>query len=70
MTERPIKITIEYRDRIVIIEGKEAKKWGEHTDALVMLAHIHNANPFDFDPIKNKIIKKNYEGNINQFQVC
>ena len=56
--EYPIKVTIEYKNRYIIIEGKEAKKWLEHTDALVMLAHIHGSNPFASDPIDWKIIKK------------
>lgn len=56
--EHPIKVTIEYKNRYLIIEGKEAKKWGKHGDTLVMLAHVHNSNPFDTDPIDWKIKKK------------
>lgn len=46
------KVTIEFDDKIMMLEGEEAEKWSEHNSALASLAYTHNMNLFDLDPVK------------------
>ena len=51
-----LKVTIEYDDKIITLEGEEAEKWQQHGDSLSTMASIRagNQNPFDTDPVKWK----------------
>lgn len=53
-----LKVTIEYEDETLTVEGKEAEKWHQHCQSIGTLAYIHNMNPFDTDPINWKTTKK------------
>jgi|GEM_PF-6497722 len=54
----PIKVTIEFTDKIISIEGPDAAKWHQHNKQLALLGDTHNCNPFDLDPIRWEIITK------------
>ena len=47
-----IKVTLEFDDKIMVIEGLEAEKWDKHCTAVGTLAYTHGMNPFDDDPVK------------------
>lgn len=46
-----LKVTLEYEDKIMTIEGTDAEKWNNHNLAVSQIAQIHNMNPFKDDPI-------------------
>ena len=49
-----LKITLEFDDRIQILEGVEAERWDKHVAFLSIMAHNRagNQNPFDTDPVQ------------------
>lgn len=47
-----LKVTLEFEDRIMSIEGDEAEKWRQHNRLVAVLASTHGNNPFWSDPIK------------------
>jgi len=47
-----LKVTIEYDDKTVEVDGPEAEKWERHNQSLASLAYVHRMNPFDSDPVK------------------
>jgi len=51
ITTKLLKVTLEYEDKIMTIEGDECGKWNNHNLAVAQLAQIHNMNPFLNDPI-------------------
>jgi len=54
-----LKVTIEYDDKTVEVDGPEAEKWERHNQSLASLAYVHRMNPFDSDPVKwNRQAKK------------
>ena len=53
-----IKVTLEFDDKIMTIEGEEAEKWDNHCLGMATLASIHKMNPFDSDPIKWNVQEK------------
>jgi hypothetical protein len=46
-----LKVTLEYEDKIMTLEGEEAEKWNNHNLAVAQSAQLHNMNPFKDDPI-------------------
>ena len=60
MTDKDIirKVTIEFDNKVLTVEGEEAKKWQEHNKTLSFFAKTHGQNPFDSDPINWKETKK------------
>jgi hypothetical protein len=52
-----LKVTLEYEDKIMTIEGTEAEKWNEHNLSVAQLAQIHNINPFKDDPINWNVVE-------------
>ena len=50
-------VRIEYDNKVIWIDGKEALKWQKHTDTLAVLAMTHDMNPFDHNPIKWNIVE-------------
>jgi len=56
---RLLKVTLEFDDKTMIIEGDEAFKWDAHNLSLSVLAHAHGINPFDTDPIRWTVQTKN-----------
>jgi hypothetical protein len=46
-----LKVTLEYEDKIMTIEGAEAEKWNNYNLAVAQLAQLHNMNPFKDNPI-------------------
>ena len=59
LMSRLIKVTLEFDDKIMTIEGDEAFKWDAHNLSLSVLAHAHGINPFDTDPIRWTVQTKN-----------
>jgi len=55
---RLLRVTLEFDDKIVSIEGEEVKKWELYNTSITTLAHTHGMNPFDRDPIKWMIQNK------------
>ena len=53
-----LKATIEYDDKIFIVEGEEAEKWQENNESVASIAYVHGMNAFDSNPIKWQVIKK------------
>lgn len=55
-----LKITLEFDDRIQILEGVEAERWDKHVTSLSIMAHNRagNQNPFDADPVQWTILRK------------
>ncbi len=53
-----LKVTLEYDDEIMTIDGKEAEKWNHCNTVLATLAYAHGMNPFDAYPVKWTIEKK------------
>ena len=49
-----LKVTIEFEDKILSLEGEEAVKWDKHNVSLALGAsnRVGNQNPFDTDPVK------------------
>jgi hypothetical protein len=47
-----LKVTLEFDDKTMTIEGEEAEKWDKHITGLASLADIHGMNPFDTDPVR------------------
>jgi len=59
MMSKILKVTIEYDDKTVEVDGPEAEKWERHNQSLASLAYVHRMNPFDSDPVKwNRQAKK------------
>ena len=46
-----LKVTLQFDDKIMSIEGEEVEKWQSHCHSLETLASVHGMNPFDSDPI-------------------
>lgn len=53
-----LKVTLEFDDHIDTAKGKEALKWDQHFQTVIMLAKIHGADVFGDDPVKLETIKK------------
>ena len=49
-----LKVTLEFDDKIWIIEGEEALRWSTYNAFVATLAWSQGRNPFDTDPIKWK----------------
>ena len=47
-----LKVTLEFDDKTMTIEGNEALRWEEMCNSLSILAQAHGMNPFDESPIK------------------
>jgi len=61
-----LKVTLEFDNHIEIAEGIEAEKWLGHCEAVAILAHSHNMNPFDADKIKWTVVKKNNKSEMDE----
>lgn len=46
-----LKVTLEYEDKIMTIDGYEALKWNDHNLIVAQFAQFHNVNPFKDNPI-------------------
>ena len=53
-----LRVILTFDDKIMAIEGQEAEKWDNYNTSLAVLAHTHNMNPFDIDPIKWQVVYK------------
>lgn len=53
-----LRVTVEYEDQILTIEGAEAEKWNQHNIQVAMMAQVHSHNPFFTDPINWHIFQK------------
>jgi len=53
-----LKVTLEYQDRILIVEGPEAEKWYKHQGTLTTMAQVHAYNPFATDPVNWQIFQR------------
>jgi len=53
-----LKVTLEFDDKTMTIEGDEARRWDAHCLQLAQLAETHGMNPFKHDPIKWNIVDK------------
>lgn len=56
--DKPVRVTIEYPDRVMTITGAEAEKWGQHNTYLASMAQVHGYNPFNVDPVKWEIYQR------------
>ena len=56
--EMLLKVTLEFDDKTMTIEGDEARRWDAHCLQLAQLAETHGMNPFKHDPIKWNIVDK------------
>jgi hypothetical protein len=54
------RVTIEFDDKILSIQGEEAEKWSAHITSLSVMAQNRagNQNPFDYDPVKWETVDK------------
>ena len=55
MMSKLLKVTLQFDDKIMSIEGEEAEKWNSHCSSVARLASTHGMNPFDSDPIRWKV---------------
>ncbi len=46
------RVTIEFTDKVMVLEGGEAAKWEQHNIAIATIADVHGMNPFSTDKIK------------------
>lgn len=46
-----LKVTLEYEDKIMTIEGEEAEKWNNHNLSVAQFVQLHNMNLFKDNPI-------------------
>ena len=53
-----LKVTIEYENKIMIVEGEEAEKWQKNNESVVAIAYVHGMNAFDSNPIKWRVVEK------------
>ncbi len=52
------KLTLEYEDRIVVFEGKNALKWQSHVRKIHNYAIERGVNPFLQDPVTPTVVSK------------
>ena len=53
-----LKVTLEFDDKTMTIEGDEARRWDAHCLQLAQLVETHGMNPFKHDSIKWNIVDK------------
>ena len=53
-----LKVTLEFEDKVLTVEGSEAEKWDSHNMHVASFAEVHNFNPFTNDPIKWEEVNK------------
>jgi len=57
--EEPVRITIDYDDRTVIIDGVDARRWHNNMKELIFKSFIAGVkNPFDENQVVMRVVKK------------
>lgn len=52
-----LKVIEIFDDKVQVIQGEEAEKWDDHCTGLAVFAQVHNANPFENDPVNWEVTK-------------
>ena len=53
-----LKVTLEFDDKIMELEGEEAVKWSNNCESVGSIAMVHGMNAFDSNPVKWKVTTK------------
>lgn len=64
-----LKVTIEFDDKILVLEGDQAEKWKRYSDMLAVAAsnRVGNQNPFETDPVRWTIINLPFDPKENEY---